>query len=109
MGLRELLSECDETVAEYTKQFAAVMSQLPDRVELPHVIYNMELEEMDLPMRAHNCMKRAGCSTLGDVVALVESGKLFEVRNLGSTIAEVILSKVKELTDKDFFADYGLR
>lgn len=45
---------------------------------------------LDLSVRSYNCLKRAGCETINDVLALMSNGKIFRVRNLGrKSIAEI--------------------
>ena len=46
--------------------------------------------DLDLSVRSYNCLKRAGCITVDDVLKLMSDGKIFKVRNLGrKSIAEI--------------------
>jgi DNA-directed RNA polymerase alpha subunit len=57
------------------------------------------IEELNLSVRAYNCLKRAQCQTIGDVLRLAESREngLMQIRNLGTKSAEEILAKLEEL------------
>ena len=55
------------------------------------------LADMDLSVRSYNCLYRAGCSNLRDVISLIDRGMLLKVRNLGRKSTEEILSKIQEL------------
>jgi hypothetical protein len=66
-------------------------------VEQAHVNPDMPIEDMDLSVRAFNCLKRAGITTLTDLRYMTES-ELMHVRNLG-------LGCVREIKKK--LLDYG--
>lgn len=54
------------------------------------------LEELDLTNRPINCLKRAGCKTVGDLLILMESeAGLKSVRNLGDKSEAEIIEKVE--------------
>ncbi len=57
---------------------------------------NMPIEEMDLSIRAFNCLKRAGINTVGELVLLNEE-ELAMVRNLGRKSREEIMEKLRTL------------
>lgn len=56
------------------------------------------VEDMNLSVRSYNCLKRAGCSTLADVISLIQSGELYHVRNLGRRSAEEVIAKAEAMT-----------
>ena len=57
-----------------------------------------DLTELNLSVRSFNCLKRAGCSTVGDIVSLIENdeGGLRRIRNLGSRSEAEILENVQQ-------------
>lgn len=59
----------------------------------------MGIEELNLSVRSYNCLKRANCRTVGDVLRLAESREngLMHVRNLGTKSAEEIYTRLEEL------------
>ncbi len=59
----------------------------------------VSLEEMNLSVRSYNSLKRAGCSTVGDILdAMGEEGDgLRRIRNLGTRSEAEIKEKLEEL------------
>ncbi len=54
------------------------------------------IEEIELTVRAYNCLKRAGIHTISDLVNKSE-GEVMRIRNLGKKSLKEVLDKVKEL------------
>ena len=56
------------------------------------------IEELDLSVRAYNCLKRAGINTLSEFVSRMETdfASLIAVRNLGRKSLEEVLVKLKK-------------
>lgn len=54
------------------------------------------IEELDLSVRAYNCLKRAGHHTLQDLTALTE-GEMMKIRNLGKKSLKEVIDKIKEM------------
>lgn len=50
---------------------------------------NIPLEELGLSIRSFNCLKRAGCNTLGDVLSITPE-QAMKVRNLGRMSAREV-------------------
>ena len=55
-----------------------------------------EFDDLDLSVRAYNCLKRAGILTLHDLVEKSEN-EMMKIRNLGKKSLKEVLDKVKEL------------
>ncbi len=51
------------------------------------------VEEMELSVRSYNCLKRAGCNTMADIIAMTPE-QLLMVRNLGRRSRDEIIEKV---------------
>lgn len=51
---------------------------------------NISIEEIIMPVRAYNALKRAGINTLAEAVERSESGELFQIRNIGIKTLEDI-------------------
>ena len=66
---------------------------------LPKVIEEIPIEELELSVRAYNCLKRAGINTIGQLQELSEE-KLLRVRNLGLKSTAEIQSKLKEYMEE---------
>lgn len=58
------------------------------------LIGELLVDDLDLPIRAYNCLKRAGSNTIKDVAEIVSSGKLLKVRNLGQKTFEEIVQRL---------------
>lgn len=57
---------------------------------------NTTIEDLDLSVRSFNCLKRAGISVVGDLVARSEDD-MMKVRNLGRKSLEEVKKKLEEL------------
>ena len=59
-------------------------------------LMEMTIEELELSVRSYNCLKRAGLTTLADIVEKREN-EMMQVRNLGKKSLEEVINKVKDL------------
>ena len=59
---------------------------------------DLPIDELELSVRAYNCLRRAGCSTVGDVLQYAENSDkgLMRIRNLGAKSAKEIMDKIEE-------------
>ena len=66
--------------------------------ETNNLFLDTEITELNLGVRSFNCLKRAGCDTIGEVLAYMdEEGQgLRRIRNLGSRSESEILEKIRE-------------
>lgn len=56
----------------------------------------MTIEELDLPVRSFNCLKRAGINTVEDLINKSED-EMMKVRNLGRKSLEEVMAKLDSL------------
>ena len=56
----------------------------------------MTIEELDLSVRAFNCLKRAGINTVGDLASKTPE-EMMKVRNLGKKSLEEVVNKMENL------------
>ena len=56
----------------------------------------MSFEELDLSVRAFNCLKRAGVNSVGDLINK-SPDEMMKVRNLGKKSLEEVISKLEAL------------
>lgn len=72
------------------------------------VFLNTEITELNLSARSFNCLKRANCNTVGDILNCIgEDGQgLRKIRNLGNRSEAEIMEKVNEY--KEVCATRGL-
>ncbi len=59
-------------------------------------VLEMPIEELDLSVRAYNCLKRAGINTIGELVQRNEED-MMKVRNLGRKSLEEVVQKLAGL------------
>ena len=53
---------------------------------------NTVIEEMELSVRAYNCLKRAGYGTIGDLVSKIEGkADLLKIKNMGKLSANEVM------------------
>lgn len=90
-----------EKALEQKKEQLSIMTGYEEPEQADPFIPSMALIEMDLSVRSYNCLYRAGCRNLDDVVRLAKAGELPRVRNLGKKSAEEILAKIQVLTGFD--------
>jgi DNA-directed RNA polymerase subunit alpha len=64
------------------KQMAATESGLPGAPQLPPNMLDMPIEELDLPMRAYNSLKRNNIVKVGQLLQLQDED-LLRMRNFG--------------------------
>lgn len=80
---------------EYYQMFleltAERLNNLPKETPL-----GLTIEELDLSVRAYNCLKRAGITTVGDIISKTED-EMMKVRNLGRKSLEEVVHKLHEL------------
>lgn len=54
------------------------------------------VEELDLSVRAYNCLKRAGLHSLSDLTSMSEN-EMMKIRNLGKKSLKEVIDKIKEM------------
>ncbi|MCI8654251.1 MAG: DNA-directed RNA polymerase subunit alpha [Angelakisella sp.] len=59
-------------------------------------VLEMTIEELDLSVRAFNCLKRAGVNSVGDLINK-SPDEMMKVRNLGKKSLEEVISKLEAL------------
>lgn len=97
--LEERNTELRARIEENTKLCDELSRQLEEGighgvVDLPAL--DISLEELDLSVRAFNCLHRAGCNTVGDIVKLVREDPcgLEQIRNLGKHTKQEIKERL---------------
>ncbi len=75
-------------------QHAEIMVEKEDSTKSKTL--EMSIDELDLSVRSHNCLKRAGINSVADLVGKTEED-MMKVRNLGRKSLEEVLNKMVEL------------
>ena len=60
--------------------------------------YDVPIEDLDLAMRADNCLKRAGITKVGEIIERLERGpaEILAIRNFGQKSLEELLDRMRE-------------
>lgn len=78
-----------------------------DNGNIPGRVADLPIEDLDLSMRAYNCLKRAGITRVGEVLRKLEQGEdeILSIRNFGH---KSLVELVDKLRDKDYlqYIDY---
>lgn len=71
---------------------------------IPPRVYEMPIEELDLSVRAFNCLKRAGLTKVGEILERLKRGdeEMMAIRNFGKKS----LDELKEALDEKGFGQY---
>ena len=80
--------------ADANTQFSEVMVEKEDDKKEKKL--EMTIEELDLSVRAFNCLKRAGVNSVGDLI-INSPEEMKKVRNLGKKSLEEVMSKLEAL------------
>ena len=78
------------------KKSAVERNAVFKKTERDRDVFNMKIEDLELPVRSYNCLKRAHINTVGDLAQ--KSGKdMQKIRNLNRRGLEEIVKKLKLL------------
>ena len=76
---------------------AKKLDVMKDRDEVVKAqVLEMTIEELDMSVRAFNCLKRAGINTVEDLINRSEED-MIKVRNLGKKSLEEVIQKLQSL------------
>ena len=90
----EEVAKVEEENADLSPQQNVVVQDSPE--DESKKILNTTIEDLDLSVRSFNCLKRAGISVVGDLVARSEED-MMKVRNLGRKSLEEVKKKLEEM------------
>lgn len=99
-SLEHSISELRRIKETYVQAINEVSGQLDEKKCIAYTITpTSKLDELNLSVRAYNCLWRKGCKTLADVIKLAEGdGGLRMVRNIGINTEKEILTLIKNET-----------
>jgi DNA-directed RNA polymerase subunit alpha len=104
----EALSNAAQILVEHLSLLVGVGEMLPEEEEeaeeglIPVRIYETPIEELELSVRAYNCLKRAGITKVGEILEKMVEGEdeILAIRNFGKKS----LTELKErMQAKDFW------
>lgn len=78
----------------------AVEVETPETEEegIPSRVYDAPIEELELTVRAYNCLKRAGITKVGEILRRMEKGEdeMLAIRNFGKKSLDELVDKLRE-------------
>jgi len=100
----EALSTAAQILFKHFSLVANVGSALAEEAEaeeeegIPPRVYEMPIEDLDLSVRAFNCLKRAGITKVGAVLEKLEKGddEILAIRNFGRKSLDELKEALKE-------------
>lgn len=65
---------------------------------IPGRVYDAPIEELELTVRAYNCLKRAGITKVGEILRRMEKGEeeMLAIRNFGKKSLDELVDKLRE-------------
>lgn len=90
-----LISQLDQIDnPEFTDSIKTIMNQNSD--DPKQRLLDLPIENLELSVRAYNCLSRAGINTVSDLIGKTEN-EMMRIRNLGKKSLKEVMDKVKEL------------
>ncbi len=74
----------------------ALPEQQVEEERIPAHVYDVPIEDLDLSVRAYNCLKRAGIVLVGEVIERLERGpeELLSIRNFGQKSLDELMEQL---------------
>ncbi len=92
----DILKQQMEPFVEYGAISSVEQEKRVFRATIPTDIYNMPIEQLDLSVRALNCLKRGDIDTVGQLVSMNEY-EVASLRNFGQKSRREVEGKLKEM------------
>ena len=75
-----------------------IWAEKPEQKPSIETQFSCEISELNLSPRSFNCLRRAGCNTIGDIIKIIENDEnaLRNIRNLGARSEAEILARIRE-------------
>jgi DNA-directed RNA polymerase subunit alpha len=74
---------------------------------IPGRVFDAPIEELELTVRAYNCLKRAGITKVGEILKRMEKGEdeMLAIRNFGKKSLDELVEKLR---DKNYLSVPGV-
>jgi len=99
----DALSEAARILVRHFTLVAGVTEEVPAEAReeegaIPARWFETPIEELDLTVRAHNCLKRAGITQVGEVLEKLRKGEdeILAIRNFGQKSLEELMEKLRQ-------------
>jgi DNA-directed RNA polymerase subunit alpha len=76
---------------------------------IPNKVYETPIEELELTVRAYNCLKRAGITQVGEILDKIKKGQdeILAIRNFGQKSLDELMERLEEKGYLGMIADDG--
>lgn len=105
---RDALSEAAKILVQHFSLISGVTEiEIPVEEEeedgIPSKVYETPIEELELTVRAYNCLKRAGITQVGEILEKLKRGQeeILAIRNFGQKSLDELMER---LEDKGFLS-----
>ncbi len=99
----DALSSAAKVLVQHFSLISGVTEvEIPVEVEatggIPSKIYETPIEELELTVRAYNCLKRAGITQVGEILEKLKKGQdeILAIRNFGQKSLDELMEKLEE-------------
>lgn len=103
MSPREAVSESAKILVRLFQMVAGIerveAEVVPEKEEgIPSRIYDVAIEDLELSVRAYNCLKRAGITRVGEILEKLQQGEdeVLAIRNFGRKSLDELLARLEE-------------
>jgi DNA-directed RNA polymerase subunit alpha len=74
---------------------------------IPSKVYETPIEDLELTVRAYNCLKRAGITQVGEILEKLRKGEdeILAIRNFGQKSLDELMDRLKEKGYLDILAE----
>lgn len=100
---RDALSEAAKILVQHFSLISGVTEvEAPVEIEaeggIPSKIYETPIEELELTVRAYNCLKRAGITQVGEILEKLKKGQdeILAIRNFGQKSLDELMERLEE-------------
>ena len=98
------LSEAAKILVQHFTLIAGGVTEVDMPIEpeeeggIPTKIYEMPIEDLELTVRAYNCLKRAGITQVGEILEKLKKGQdeILAIRNFGQKSLDELMERLEE-------------
>ncbi|MBN1994959.1 MAG: DNA-directed RNA polymerase subunit alpha [Anaerolineae bacterium] len=99
----DALSEAAKILVQHFSLISGVTEiEVPVEAEeeggIPNKVYETPIEELELTVRAYNCLKRAGITQVGEILDKIKKGQdeILAIRNFGQKSLDELMDRLEE-------------
>ncbi len=111
----DALSEAAKILVQHFSLVAGGVTEVDVPVEpeqeggIPNKVYEMPIEDLELTVRAYNCLKRAGITQVGEILEKLKKGQdeILAIRNFGQKSLDELMERLEEKGYLDMINEDG--